>query len=177
MKFVALSLVLLLILSLQACSNTPQLSPQEYNNTIVDEQNKIIEKILAYSNLSGVNPEKAEKKRIEAIKQCEASLKVVQDLPDYNGDLELRDAAIELFLFYRKMTEESFKEIGEIVAKGEEITTEDMEKLMQLETAMEKKEIILDNALSKAQIRFSKKYNFNLSESSVQKEIDSLLEE
>ncbi len=171
----AFSLLLLVLVS--ACGLKPSMSPIEYNDMIVTEQNKIIQTVFDYIDAVSNGKGDPEKKRLLMVDQCKESLKVVQGMDDYEGNVRLRDAAVDLFKFYLTLAEDSFKEIAEINNKGEEITEEDLERLSKLESEMDKKETILDNALSSAQDEFAQKYNFKLSENKYQKEVDELNEE
>jgi hypothetical protein len=157
-----------------ACNNSSKLSPIDYNNQVVNEQNKIIQGVLKYVDAISTNSADAEKIRLSLVEQCERSLKIAEAMDGYNGDTRLRDTAIDLFKFYLKISEGSFKEISEINSKGDEITVEDIERLQTLESEMDKKEAFLDNALVSAQDEFSKKYNFKLGENEFQKKVDDL---
>jgi hypothetical protein len=146
----------------------------EYNNKIVDEQNKIITKILAFYDATAAGSETSEKLRKEASEQCESSLKVIKALPDYEGDTRLRDAAVELLLFYQTMADKSFVEMMAIIEKGEEITDEDLAQLEKIEADITNKEVLLDAELANAQEAFSKKHNVTLVDNEIQQKIDAL---
>ena len=168
------TLFLLLVLFLGACNMTPSMTALEYNNKIVDEQNKIITKILAFYDATAAGSETSEKLRKEASEQCETSLKVIKALPDYEGDTRLRDAAVELLLFYQTMADKSFVEMMAIIEKGEEITDEDLAQLEKIEADITNKEVLLDEELAKAQEAFSKKHNVTLVDNEIQQKIDAL---
>ena len=153
------------------------MSPVEYNNIIVNEQNKIIKTVFEYVEAVSTASDKSEKIRLKLVDQCQKSLKIVEAMEAYEGNVRLRDAAIDLFKFYLKLSEESFKEISEINEKGEEMTIEDLERLEILESDMDKKEVVLDNALGAAQDEFAKKHNIELGENEYQKEVDELNKE
>lgn len=168
------TLFLLLVLFLGACSMTPSMTALEYNNKIVDEQNKIITKILAFYDATAAGSETSEKLRLKASEQCKTSLKVIKALPDFEGETRLRDAAVELLLFYQTMADKSFVEMMEIIEKGEEITQDDLAQLEKIEADITNKEILLDDELAKAQEAFSKKHNVTLVENEIQQKIDGL---
>lgn len=168
---------ILFIVLVAACGIKPSMSPIEYNDMIVTEQNKIIKTVFAYVDAVSTGKGDAEKTRLLMVDQCKSSLKVLEGMDDYEGNVRLRDAGKDLFKFYLTLAEDSFKEISEINNKGEEITVEDLERLEILESEMDKKEFALDNALSAAQEEFAKKYNFQLGENKYQKEVDDLNKE
>lgn len=168
------TLFLFLVLFLGACNMTPSMTALEYNNKIVDEQNKIITKILAFYDATAAGKETSEKLRKEASEQCKTSLKVIKALPDYEGDTRLRDAAVELLLFYQTMADKSFVEMMTIIEKGENITSEDLILLEKIESDITKKEVILDDQLAAAQEAFSKKNNVTLVDNEIQQKIDDL---
>lgn len=150
------------------------MSAVEYNNIIIGEQGKITARMVGMAEFFGSSAEKSEKKRLELVKQCKSSLKVVKKLPAFNGNTRFRDGAADLFSFYAQITNKEFKEMIAILKKGSSDTTADVDRLTVLEKEISKKEGPLDEAFQAAQTAFAKENNFELNENSMQKEIDNL---
>lgn len=161
---------------LASCGSKEDMTPIQYNDKIVGEQNKIIEKILAFSNNASEDFAVMDKSRLEAVEQCKSSIKIVEAMKDYEGNTQLRDAAVNLFKFYQQISEESFKEMTDIIKKGADITQDDLNRLEEIQAEMDGKEGTLDAALAKAQDDFSAKYNFSLKRNDVQDQIDEMNE-
>jgi hypothetical protein len=170
MSRVKVLLLPVFILLFAACSNKS--SAVAYNDTIVEEQNKIIEHILAMSN-AVYDPTTAEMHRQKIVEQCDISIAVVSAMDAFEGNTELRDAALALFKFYREIALQEFKQMLQILAQ-EEITEEDLQKLTDLDERISIRETPLDEAFHNAQSAFSNKYNLMLQRNQFQDAIDGL---
>jgi hypothetical protein len=164
------------LFNLSSCNLNPGAGALEYNNVIVDEQTKILEMFVAFTELQGDQLEELDKARLRIIDQCTASLKILEGLSDYEGNTRFRDAAIELFRFYRMTCENAYKEMIDILGKGEDITDSDLKRLEEINAAVEAREVILDNALQAAQEEFTGKYNISLQKTEMQDKIDQMNE-
>lgn len=178
MKLFFLFSLLFITLTLGSCNLNSTSGALDYNNQIVDEQTKILEKFVAFTEIGdGENRLKElDKARMDIVNQCESSLKIVEALAPYEGNTRFRDAAIELFRFYKTTCEGSYKEMIEILGKEENITDEDITRLEEINSGVEQRELVLDNALQAAQEEFTKKYNIDLQETEMQKKIDDMNE-
>jgi hypothetical protein len=144
----------------------------DYNDAIVGEQNKIIEHTLAMSN-STYDIAVADEHRLKIIEQCDASIAVVGAMEPFDGNYDLRDAALNLFKFYKEISTEDFKNILEILAM-EEISDEDYQQLEAIDASISKREAPLDAAFKKAQKAFSEKYNIELLKNEYQDALDGV---
>eukprot|EP01032_Pedospumella_encystans_P003319 gene3319-3920_t len=70
----------------------PKMTPIEYNDAIIGEQTKISRVMIDMANSFSTDLNKSETFRQDLIKQCEASIKAVKDLPEYKGNTKFRDA-------------------------------------------------------------------------------------
>lgn len=171
--FILLTLIGTLI-SVSSCNLNSSSGALDYNNVIVDEQTKILEMFVAFTELQGDQLNELDKARLKIIDQCTASLTVLERLSDYEGNIRFRDAAIELFRFYRMTCENAYKEMIDILRKGEEITEVDLKRLEEINASVEAREVVLDNALQAAQEEFTGKYNISLQKTEMQDKIDEM---
>ena len=158
---------------LTGCNN-PEMTAVEYNNLIIDEHTKISQSIIEMPAYFETDIKKADSIRMEMVIQCDSSTKKLQALPDYKGNTEFRDAAIALFKFYAKISQNEYKEMLQILAKDKDIEMEDILRLRQIESDLATQEEALDTKFKKAQESFAETHNFSLTENEVQGEIDQL---
>jgi hypothetical protein len=165
-----LLLPILSVLFLCSCGQTPL----EYNDSIIEEQNKITGFMIESGNCLDSDFSSCDALRLNTIEQCNKSIVLVESMPGYDGNTRLRDAAIALFKFYKTMNENEFKEMIDIFMKGDEITEEDIAILTILEEEISQKEVVLDEELDQAQKEFARANGFEIGENEMQEEIDNL---
>lgn len=170
MKKLFLPIVVLLF---TAFSPANKLTPQEYNDVIIGEQNKISKIMLDMANHFGTDINKSDLLREDLVKQCQKSVTVLRELPAYEGDTKFRDAGIALYTFYGQISAMEYKEMIDILKKTD-IQASDIERLTTLEKQITQREIPLDDEFQKAQAAFAKKYGFKLIENEYQDDIDKL---
>ncbi|MCS6981371.1 MAG: hypothetical protein N2110_08895 [Flavobacteriales bacterium] len=160
-----------------ACHQT-KMSPSEYNDAIVNEQSKIARLMIDMAQ-SSAEVEKADSIRQKAVTQAEESLKVLEKLGDYKGEKDLLNAATNLFKFYRDICSNEFKEMYELLKKISEPGADSaaiMTRMEELNTSITDREKPLDEAFAAAQKAFAEKYNIQIKENELQKEINKLSE-
>ena len=169
-----LLLPFLSVLFLFACGSGNNQSPIEYNDSIIEEQNKITEFMLESGNCLDSDFSSCDALRMKTIAQCDKSISLVEAMPDYDGNTRLRDAAVALFKFYKDMNENEFKDMIEIIMKGDAITEEDIAMLTVLEEQISQKEVLLDEELDQAQQEFARDFGFEIGVNEMQEEIDNM---
>lgn len=169
MKKLLLPITLLLFMSFAPAKMTPQ----EYNDAIIGEQNKITKIMLDMANYFDKDLNKADQLREELVKQCQASVSVLKALPAYEGDVKFRDSGIALYTFYGQISAMEYKEMIDILKK-ENIEASDIERLGTLEKQITDRETPLDNDFQNAQSAFAKKHGFILIDNEYQKDIDEM---
>lgn len=163
--------ILLLFLFVTACN---QQNAVKYNDAIIQEQSKIMSKVLEFLSVMDKDMAKAEKVLKEAAVQAKASIKTVSAMEDFDGSTELRDSALELFKFYLHVVENEYPEMISIIKKGSNITEKDVNRMNVLQQKVTKQEQVLDAKVSAAQANFSKEHNISLQENELQKKIDKI---
>lgn len=86
-------------------------SAADYNNKITKEQSAIITTILVFSkNLAKKDFDAADLNRLTALEQSKKAIKVVEKMEGFDGDTKLKNAALDLFIFYRQVFSHEYKE-------------------------------------------------------------------
>ena len=160
-------------LLLHSCNSKPNMTPVEYNDTIIKEQTKIIELMFDLVAKIETDLDGCEAIRLKTITQCDSSIQLVSKMEPYNGDATMRNTAIDLFKFYEKAYKNEYKEMIQILQLGEEITEEDMTRMATLNEELAKKEATFDNAFQAAQKSFAKNNNIMIQDNKLQKKIDA----
>jgi hypothetical protein len=158
-----------------SCGNFGQKSSAiEYNDAIVAQQNLIIEKMLSFSTAAQINSASAENERKQLVEQCQASIQVLKNISDFEGNTELRDRGIDLFQYYKRIAENEFGEMLAIVSQDAlDFTEEDFTRLEYLEHQISENELPLDAAFQEAQQEFAKKHGLPLVPNKYQEIIDA----
>ncbi|MCX7736420.1 MAG: hypothetical protein N2319_06870 [Candidatus Kapabacteria bacterium] len=148
----------------------------EYNDKIINEQNKIIEKAITFtSSFETRNYNTIDSLRLLLLSQIESSIEEVSKMQAFDGYDSLRLAALDLFNFYKKVYENEFKEITQIITKDSlEITEDDIIRHNILTRKIKNEEIIFDNNFQKTQQSFAKKYNLNINRNEYQDRLNEM---
>jgi hypothetical protein len=168
MKFSACLIFGLFVLS--CSSESVSKRAISYNDAIVLEQNNIVSRIVDMSNALS-DPNLSEKYRINIVKQCDESIAIVSKMEPFEGDATMRDAALDLFGFYREIAANEFKVILEVYVLPE-LSEQDYNRLYMLEAEISKREEPYDLAFKKAQKAFSEKYKLSLQRNEKQDLVD-----
>lgn len=153
--------------------------PIAYTDYIVTEQNHIVHSLLELSTAfadSGSTQEvhAAIWKKYENLRlQVAASVSKINELTVYEGNTEFLEATKDLFSFYQNKVVQDYHTLVSIITH-EQITDEDLQKLMKLLEEIKTQEALLDERFSDAQNAFAMKYGFVLSGNKLQNKIDDL---
>lgn len=154
---------LLISFFLLSCSSERK-EAVEYNDKIISEQNKIIEKTIDFTaSLQIRNARMIDSFRLILISQIDQSIEEISKMDSFEGYDSLRLAALDLFNFYKRVYENEFKEMVQIITKDSlSITEDDIIRHNILTRKIKNEEISYDNNFQKAQQSFAKKYNLNI---------------
>lgn len=175
------ALVLVMVSVLAGCSGNSKTerSAIAYNDSIVNIQEGIIRQFLdlgnkfetfdsaiiyiAYQNLQEV---------------VDNSIEDISALGSFKNESYLRDAATDLFEFYKEVLNNEYKVILEVMTKGAEYITDYdtalLDSLAQVITIKEEKQ---DEKFSLAQEKFAKQFDVQIKENELQEEIDAINED
>ncbi len=126
------------VLFLGACNTQ---DPVKYNNDLITEQLKIVEKIddlkKAIDNFNVLSPEVAiDQMNIaydNAVFQIDSGLLKVKNMENFKDDATLKNGATELFTNYKSVVENEYKNVIELYKIPDNMfTKEDSEKLEKL---------------------------------------------
>lgn len=169
--------ILFLLLLLPVVGFTQKITdPVVYNDKIVDYQNDIITAMLELSGSvgsDGYTLEMCEEIRLKTLKIANQSIAGVNKMQAFNGNDDLRKAALQLFQFYERIISNDYKDVMEIVYK-EDVSDEDIARLEELSVKVTEDETALDLVFEEAQIAFAEKNGFDLKENELQEDIDDL---
>src|SRR3989337_1128861 len=120
-KVLILTCLLVLILSIQSCNDkqnqkknfqqVTKLSPVEYNDSIIGFQEKVIKKVLDFSqNFQMLDTVQRQAKLNDVIFEIENSLTILKQLSSFYGNSRLRDASIKWLEFYKSAFDNEYRE-------------------------------------------------------------------
>ena len=149
-------------------------SAVRYNDFIINNQTNVYKKIVDLVNCMETCDDKELKKSYNAFgDEAKYALKQIKRLGDFGGNTDFRDRAIALFNFYIEVFENSYKELIDMIIKGD-ITAKDEARINVIVQDVSEKETKLDQAFQNAQQKFATDNNMTIIENEIQKEIDNL---
>ncbi|WP_375435411.1 hypothetical protein [uncultured Hymenobacter sp.] len=139
--------------------------PGAYNNAIVAEQRAMLKKNLRYISKSAHsdNEKKIDAKRLDLIKQTEASLNKVAKMPAFQDDKGLKEQTTEAFYQLLKVYSEDYKAV-DMLAATRTATIENMEQYFKLQEVAEAKLQVVNDSVDAAQRRFAQRHKMTISE-------------
>lgn len=147
----------------------------EYNDYIVDLQNQIGGLILEFNEKMGaedVTRESIQPHFDKMLSTTQKAITKVEKLKGFEGNVELRNRALELFKFYYTTFSEDYKELLDIFF-SENLDEAAIERMNVLLEKVTTNEAVYDDNYAKAQQAFAKEHNFELIENELQEELDS----
>lgn len=145
-----------------------------YNDFIINNQVNVYNKIVKLVNcLETCDDVELKKTYDEMGDEAKKSLKEVKRLSDFNGNTEFRDRANELFEFYVEIYEKSYKELIDMIIKGN-ITAKEEARVNKIVEEVSEKETKLDDAFQKAQQKFADENGMQIVPNEIQQEIDNM---
>ncbi|MGE0635181.1 MAG: hypothetical protein AB7P01_01980 [Bacteroidia bacterium] len=166
-------LLLLLLITPFALSVFAQTSALEFNDNIVEEQNKIGQRIIDfnYAVEAGTDTDLPLQLTLE---QTKASIAVIEKLSWQDG-AALKKSAIELFKFYQSIVANEYVEMVKIIEKPD-LSEADITRLNELLASITEREAKLDADFAAQQDAFAKLNNFTLERNELQDELDKISE-
>jgi len=148
-------------------------TPVAYHSYILNEQQKVINTIINFSNQFNSKDSVllANYDKTKAI--LKKSWENIQKLPPYNGDSELKDAALPLFEMYFNAMDVEYREIVDLFIK-KDFGKKTQERVNFLLNSINEREKILDARLIVAQANFAKKYNLDIQNNQLQQKVNSI---
>lgn len=147
-------------------------NPAEYNDYIVSRQSTLVRAMLEFDKLSKDDLDAAVNLLNRNAQDAELIIIEVKGMPPYKGDSSLRDAAVNLFSFYKRLYSVTYPQMIAIRKKGEAITDEDIAEIVRLSDKVTSEEEGLDKTLLEAQELFAQRNNMKLQENAIQRKVD-----
>lgn len=167
-------LLLLLLVIPFTISAFAQSSAVEFNDLIVDEQNKIGQRIIDFNYAVEAGDEMDLPLKL-ILEQINVSIEVVEKVKPWEDGAELKSSALSLFRFYKSIVAKEYQEMVNILKK-ENIESSDVTRLDAILADISAREEKLDADFSAKQEAFAKRWNIELAPSELQDEIDGLSE-
>jgi|GEM_PF-710390 len=147
----------------------------EYNDFIIGQQEKVIKAVLSMSDV--MNAEKINNDDLKAKydvfgKECKKAMDTIKTMDEFNGNKTFRDESIKLFEFYYEIYQKDYKELVDILVKGDKISKADIARMKEIQESITKRENVRDGAFAEAQNKFAAENNMQIVPNDVQNQID-----
>ena len=143
----------------------------EYNDYIISRQSTLIKNVLDFVQVSQTDLDSADKMLDKNVAQISIMINDLNGMPAYKGDSTLRNAAINLFQFYKKVFGNEYKKLIEIRRNGGDSTSNGAAEMNSIVERVTKEEEGYDKNFHNAQKDFAEKNNMKLQENELQKKI------
>jgi hypothetical protein len=145
----------------------------DYNNFIMKEMSAAVQKNFEYLSFIVHSEEydRMDEKRKEVVKQVVESRAKVSQMPPLDGDVRLRDEAIEVLNEYKNAFELNYKDIISLKKKSKD-SFESMKKYFDAEDAAEEKLNKATQRLRKAQRMYASKNNMTVVDGKADDELE-----
>lgn len=150
-------------------------SAVQYNDYIVSRQTKLMRNIMDFVKVAQTDLDSAELMLDNYVKETGTMVMDLKGMPAFKGDSALRDAAVSIFGFYKKIFDHDYRDIIHLRQDQEGDATVIEERIQQIVKNVEEEEKGYDSRFQGAQKAFAKKNNMKLIENEMQKEFDDNL--
>ena len=169
---------IIITFALQNCGENakPEMTPIQYNDYIIGNQSKIIKKFITLSKTFNNHVPKEMDDELNSLQiQVDSAVTNISNLDGFKGNTEFKNAALMLFKFYQDAVKKEFKEMIDILKKNPDaMTSQDMQKMTDLNQSISSREKILDEAFGKAQNNFATQFKIDIKPNQLQNEIDKM---
>lgn len=152
------SVFILAVIVLTGCNSGPD--PVTFNDKMVKLQMQIAEKMKSFGEEIGSSAEvvkdDAMKKLDEMSKLVETNIAEVNKLAVPKGGDEFKNTVLGIFGYYKQVINTEFKQMVEILAKGDAITEADITVMRELQEKISKDEGTWDGKIRDAQAAYAK---------------------
>ncbi|MBC7488350.1 MAG: hypothetical protein H7282_16550 [Cytophagaceae bacterium] len=156
-----------LFLALTICCHVAQAQNKKaakYNNKIIKLQHKVTPDVVSFfRTFEKGSAEDLKMKQAKLIKDFDAAIAKVNAMPDFEGDGELKKAALDWFKLYESSFKKEYDHIIVLVANRDR-SKEDHAKLDQMTNELVAREEIVDAQFEAAQTSFVKRHKLEMVE-------------
>lgn len=170
------SIMLLLVLAVTGSATAQTFTNAvDYNDHIVGLQNEIGYKMIAFNN--EVSSEYASAESVkpfydDLLKTTRSVIAKLEKVKPFEKNVELKNAAMELFRYYETTIAVDYKEMIELIF-GDNLDEAAMARVQELLVKVTEAEAVVDAKFKSAQEAYAVKYNIDLEENELQEEIDA----
>ncbi len=150
-------------------------SAVEYNDYIINRQLNIVQDIIEFADASKIDLDSAGRLLDNDENKAGQLLKEIQEMPPYKGDSAFRDAAGNLFAFYRHLFGNEYRQILGYRKKGEFLDEGDTEATDSIVNHVKLEEEGLDKAVHHAQQNFADQNHFSIEQTDRAKKLEQQL--
>lgn len=160
--------LILLVAVFTGCDK--KITAVEYNDAIIAEQAKIF-KLVDEFNTSVDNDSLVAARAIakKTVAQCDSSLLVLEKLGPYKDNAEFKDAAADVFKFYKGVFSKDYLELIDIYASAD-LNEDDLDRSITIQQDIADREAVLDDLVHKKQDEFAKRNNMKIEENAANEE-------
>lgn len=159
-----LSLLFLSVLFVFNMAQAQNKKAAKYNNKIIKLQHSVTPDVVSFfKTFEKGSAEDLKKKQAKLIKDFDAAIAKVNAMPDFEGDGDLKKAALEWFRLYESSFKNEYDHIITLVTNRDR-SKEDHAKLDQMTDELVKREEAVDAQFEKAQADFAKKHHLEMIE-------------
>lgn len=149
----------------------------EYNDYIVSRQSRLMKNIMSFVQVAQSDLDSAERMLDLYVRETGSMVTELKGMPAFKGDSTLRDAAVSIFGFYRKIFDKDYRDILHL-RKEQDGTNPDIEEQIQrIVKNVEQEEKGFDERFQGAQKAFARKNKMKLIENEMQKEFEETLKD
>ncbi|TAL70439.1 MAG: hypothetical protein EPN82_02175 [Bacteroidetes bacterium] len=183
-KFVSAFIFIILIFNFQSCNEKKnqkkevqqviKLTPTEYNDSIVGFQERVVKKVLDFSNnFQMLDTIQRQAKLNDVILEIDNSLAILKQLPPFYGNSKLKEISIKWLNFYRSAFDIEYREVLNIAKKPEgELTENDLIRMNDLTKKVADSELVVYKEFETIQQEFYKQFNIQGKQNELNREIE-----
>lgn len=142
----------------------------DYNDYIVLEQTLMGRKLESFNKaLAEENMREAKKQHAELLSQIDLSIQKINNMPDFKGNTAFKNAAFELFVFYKMIISQDYQKIMTIVER-EGANDKTFPRINSIFISIQRDEAVMFGQFNKAQNDFAKQFDMKIQENELEKE-------
>lgn len=149
----------------------------EYNDYIVSRQSRLMKNIMSFVQVAQSDLDSAERLLDVYVKETGNMVTELKGMPAFKGDSSLRDAAVSIFGFYRKIFDKDYRDILHLRKEQDGTNPDIEEQIQQIVKKVEEEEKGYDDRFQGAQKAFARKNKMKLIENEMQKEFEETLKD
>jgi hypothetical protein len=144
-------------------------APADYNDCIVLEQAAVGKKIEDFNKvLAAEQLKEAKKIHAELLGQLDVSIAKIGALGDFKGNTAFKNAAFELFVYYKMVVETDYAAVIRLVEK-EGVNDKTFGRINAIFTTIQRDEAVMYGQFDNAQKAFSEQFKMKLGENEFEK--------